>query len=277
MPSIPYPSTAAEESTAARQGALPPKEVAPSPKSTALPTQESTPEPEIIIKQDAGLDIIDDDIPSFAAAPTPQSAPQTEPTPVPEPEPELTPEQELEADVEEDNDEEPILFAETISELQQIILPEMTENLWIECMEQMRQKFPIKAMEIKYCSFYCDDEGLLTIGIHPENSFGRDALLDEAIIAAIKDFGQERCNKEIRLRIITDESLPSPEVEKIIIPPPAPKPAPKAEPKAPTDKNEENAINEEQELKQQEREDAFYNDPLIQLALEKFHARILKS
>ncbi len=206
------------------------------------PLSEAEGEATTIIMQDAGLDIIDDDVPSFDSfsAPAPDEV-------------------------------APSSFASVILEPQP-----MTAALWDDCMAQIARELPLKSMAIQHCLFISDDEGLVTIAIHPKDSFAMETLMEEDIADFIKNFGEQRCGKELRLRLITDDSLPAPaEDEKIIAPEPTPRPAPAAAPKK---ANPAPAVdNSAQEQAQKEREEAFYKDPLIELALEKFHARIVQS
>ncbi len=205
------------------------------------PLSEAEGEATTLIMQDAGLDIIDDDVPSFDsfAPPVDEAAPSSFSSMILEPQP-------------------------------------MTAALWDDCMAQIARELPLKSMAIQHCLFISDDEGLVTIAIHPKDSFAMETLMEEDIADFIKNFGEQRCGKELRLRLITDDSLPAPaEDEKIIAPEPTPRPAPAAAPKK---ANPAPAVdNSAQEQAQKEREEAFYKDPLIELALEKFHARIVQS
>lgn len=124
--------------------------------------------------------------------------------------------------------------------------------------------------------FISDDDGLLTIAIHPEDINTRDALLSEGFSGIISDQALSRCGKSVRLRVVNDASvepptpveiLPPPKFEETLPPPPpkeAPKPAPAPEKKTPTPS-----------LKPTEEE--FYNDPLIEQALKLFNATFIKN
>ncbi|MFI3244702.1 MAG: DNA polymerase III subunit gamma/tau, partial [Akkermansia sp.] len=233
---FPIPNSQLEHSDA-----TPAPVVIPEPTPEPIPSTGEAEGEATVIMQDAGLDIIDDDVPSFDsfAAPTPAEAASSFSSVILEPQP-------------------------------------MTAALWDDCMAQIARELPLKSMAIQHCLFISDDEGLITIAIHPKDNFAMETLMEEDIADFIRTFGEQRCGKQLRLRLITDDSLPAPaEDEKIIAPEPTPRPAPSAAPKkaAPAPAPDNSA----QEQAQKEREEAFYKDPLIELALEKFHARIIQS
>lgn len=154
----------------------------------------------------------------------------------------------------------------------------LTPTDWEEVLNIVRAKSPIAGADIGHTLFISDDDGLATIAIHPEDMDTRDALLSDTLSELIATAAQEICGHGLRLRIVTDGSVPPPQAVEILPPPnfeelaPAPKAAPKAaKAPAPAPQPENTAP---ASLKPSDEE--FYHDPLIEQALELFHATLIK-
>ena len=150
---------------------------------------------------------------------------------------------------------------------------------WENVLQAVRTKSPIAGADIGHTLFISDDDGLATIAIHPDDMDTRDALLSDTLSELIATAAQEICGHGLRLRIVTDGSVPPPQAVEILPPPnfeelaPAPKPAPKpAKAPAPAAPQQENTA--PASLKPNDEE--FYHDPLIEQALEVFHATLIK-
>lgn len=147
---------------------------------------------------------------------------------------------------------------------------------WDAVLAAVREKSPIAGGDIGNTLFISDEEGLATIAIHPDDMSTRDALLSEALSELISTAAQDICGHGLRLRIVSDASVAPPQAEEILPPinyeelAPAPKPKEQA---APAPKQEQTAA--PASLKPTDEE--FYNDPLIEQALEVFHATLIKN
>ena len=103
--------------------------------------------------------------------------------------------------------------------------------------------------------------------------------MSETLSELISNAAQERCGHGLRLRIVTDASVPPPTAVEILPPPnfeelaPAPKPKPKAEAPAPAPKP---AAETSAPASLKPSDEEFYHDPLIEQALEVFHATLIK-
>lgn len=156
----------------------------------------------------------------------------------------------------------------------------LTAEDWEAVLAEARQESPISASMLGQTLFISDDEGLVVIGIHPDDMDTRDALLGESIGQLIIEKARARCGRNVNLRIVSDASIAAPVPVEIIAPPkfeevapaPAPKPAPKPAP-APAQQEEKAAA--PASLKPTEEE--FYHDPLIEQALKTFHATLIKN
>ncbi len=158
----------------------------------------------------------------------------------------------------------------------------VTPEDWDAMLAAACEASPISGSMVGQTMFIQDDEGLLTIAIHPEDVNTRDALLGESIMTVLNEQAQMRCGRSISLRIVHDEAvappapveiLPPPKFEDIA-PPPPPKPVQKESPK-PAAAAEPEKKAAPASLKPTEEE--FYNDPLIEQALKTFHATLIKN
>ena len=217
-----------------------------------------------------------------APQPTPMPAPQPAPAPMPEPEPMPEPSPVIENPVMppglEQLDDPPPLFDVPADEQMIESARPVTPEDWDAIVDFARESSPINGSMLGATMFIADEDGLLTIAIHPEDVDTRDALLSENIIDSIREQALARCKREVSIKIITDaavapptpvEILPPPNYEEVL-PAPAPKPAPKEAPKpqAPEKRPAPPSLKPTME--------EFYQDPLIELALKEFHATLIK-
>ena len=219
-------------------------------------------------------------VPPAAAAPAPiptpavlPPAPQLEPEPVFEPEPAPMP------PGLEPIDDAPPMFGDMPLPEEEPAAPApgpMTPDMWNALVTELQKRAPLKAGMIGNTLFAGDEDGLVTIGIHPEDMDTRDALLEDDLRQLMDELAPGICGHSITLRLVMDNSIPPPVVEAPPPPPPLPEPAPRPKPQpqaapkpAPTPKPEAPPS-----LRPTEEE--FYHDPLVELALKEFHASIIK-
>ena len=212
-----------------------------------------------------------------APAPAPKPLPEAPATaPQPEPEPIIA----EEATSLEPIDDQPPLFGDMPApdmppESAEPVARNLTPEDWDSILETVRTKAPLKAAMIGNTLFVSDEDGLVFIGINPEDIHTRDALLSEAITDLVRDAAQALCGRRITLRVVADAGVPPTVVEEMPPPPPMPIPAPKPAKKAPAPAPAEEKPAAPASLRPTEEE--FYNDPLIELALKEFHATIIKN
>ncbi len=214
-------------------------------------------------------------------------APITPPAPMPTPEPQAPPVQVNQAPIMpaglEPIDDAPPLFGDMPPEdtMDDLAPAEraLTPADWDAVLADVREKSPIASADIGHTLFISDDDGLATIAIHPEDQNSHEALLSETLSELISNAAQERCGHGLRLRIVTDASVPPPTAVEILPPPnfeelaPAPKPKPKTEVPAPAPKP---AAETSAPASLKPSDEEFYHDPLIEQALEVFHATLIK-
>ena len=208
------------------------------------PTPEPTPMP-------AGLEPIDDAPPSFALDPDLEDAPP----PMPDDEPGGMPAPE-----------------------EGTLTGPMNPESWDALLAAMREASPLQAGSVGNTLFISDDDGLVTIAIHPEDIDTRDALLGDTLSELMSELAPRICGHSITLRLVTDATVPPPVAEEPPPPAPLPEPAPRPEkkpqPKAPEKKPQPEKTAPAESLRPTEEE--FYHDPLVELALKEFHATLIK-
>ena len=221
---------------------------APEPVAAPAPTPIAEPAPSPI-KEASSLPPIDDPAPSFSSDEPPADLVYA--------------------------DEEP-LFEGNIIPLARTIIPMSTE-LWARCLEQLRERHPIQAGAIGETLFISDNKGELAIALHPTDTYSRDALLSKKIRNSIAEISLDICGRACSLRITNDASIPAPIIENYV-PAPLPEIAPPVAKKA-TKKSTATATTAATPERKPEKplDESFYNDPLIELALKEFHARIINT
>lgn len=224
--------------------------------------------------------------PAPAPQPAPAPAPQPAPTPAPMPEPEPTPAPLPAAPLPEDLqpiDDAPPVFdappAETFypEESGTPAAAALNPELWDKVIASLHEKSPVKASMLGNTLFISDEDALVTVAIHPEDTDTRDLLLGESLSSLIQEAAQELCGRSITLRLVTDATLPPPVAEEP--PPPLPMPEPRpAAPKAPKPeaKKAEEKAPAPAPPSHKPTDEEFYHDPLVELALQEFHASLIK-
>ncbi len=217
-----------------------------------------------------------------APAPAPVPAPEPEPHPMPaglEPIDDAPPSFELNPDLED----EPPLFETEPACPEACDAPTsgpLTPESWDALMNAMRQASPLQTSSVGNTMFISDDDGLVTIAIHPSDTDTRDALLGEQLSELLAELAPGFCGHQITLRMVMDDSVPPPVEEEP--PPPAPLPEPAPRPAAPKPKPQEKkpepaaADKPAAPTSLKPTEEEFYHDPLVELALKEFHATIIK-
>ncbi len=244
LPSVPM---AAAPAPAPQPASAAPAPTAPAPlvaEPAPAPTPEPTPMP-------AGLEPIDDAPPSFALDPDLEDAPP----PMPDDEPGGMPAPE-----------------------EGTLTGPMNPESWDALLAAMREASPLQAGSVGNTLFISDDDGLVTIAIHPEDIDTRDALLGDTLSELMGELAPRICGHSITLRLVTDATVPPPVAEEPPPPAPLPEPAPRPEkkpqPKAPEKKPQPEKTAPAESLRPTEEE--FYHDPLVELALKEFHATLIK-
>lgn len=149
----------------------------------------------------------------------------------------------------------------------------LTPELWDTLVERLKEASPMKAGFIGNTLFIDEDDGLVTVAIHPDDLDTRDALVGDSLTELIQEVADSLCGHRITLRVVTDTAVPAP-VAELPPPPPAPVAAPAPAPKPA--KKPEPAPAPEAPPSLRPTEEEFYHDPLVELALKEFHATIIK-
>ncbi len=225
-----------------------------------------------------------------------ESAPRTQTAPKPELKPEPSgsaPEQQKETEKQSETvapetlepiDDAPPLFDDMPSAAPSVESHTMSEADWEAILSAARERSPLKVGSVGSTLFIGEDDGLVTVAIHPTDTDSRDALLSEDVGEMLREEAQRRGTRLARLRIVTDDSVPLPEEE-----PEEPTPSVSQAPEEtePEPKKElakkgtaKSAVKKEEvptrESKAALSAEEFYKDPLIELAINEFHAKLIK-
>ena len=152
----------------------------------------------------------------------------------------------------------------------------MTPEMWNALVAELQNRAPLKAGMIGHTLFAGDEDGLVTIGLHPEDMDTRDALLEEDLRQLINELAPGICGHGITLRLVMDDSVPPPVVEAPPPPPPLPEPTPRTKPQPQAAPKPAPAPKPEAPPSLRPTDEEFYHDPLVELALKEFHASIIK-
>ncbi len=146
----------------------------------------------------------------------------------------------------------------------------MTAEGWGRVIATVRKREPLNSAMIGNTLFIAEEDGVATVAVRPEDTDSRDALLGEEMGEMIASVAQELLGRSVSLRVVADETVPPP------APPPEPSPAPEPKPKANKVKPmPERPVEDPPSLRPSQ--DEFYQDPLIEQALQLFHATLIKS
>jgi DNA polymerase-3 subunit gamma/tau len=136
---------------------------------------------------------------------------------------------------------------------------------WDAVRDLVRQKRPLVSGWLDVATLLEAHGGALKIGFPTSEQHARDSLMREATRKFLEDVVREVTGAAPRLDFVLDATLKTPELPEIRNLFQEEAPAPKAEPRRETPA----------EAQKPAASADFYNDPLIQAALETFKARIL--
>ena len=233
---------------------------APAP-APVIPEPQPAPVPQPVPAPTPGLEPIDDAPPSFDDMPGEEPLPYDEPPLFdmgPPDEPMMTGEPEIQP------------------------AGSLTPAAWDALMAAMREASPLQTSAVGNTMFISDDDGLVTVAIHPADLDTRDALLGDSLRELMAELAPRFCGRSITLRLVSDDSVPPPVAEEPPPPAPLPEPAPRpaAKPKAPEKKPAaaapEKPAAPAAPASLRPTEEEFYHDPLVELALKEFHATLIK-
>ncbi len=151
-------------------------------------------------------------------------------------------------------------------------------ELWNSVLTYLEETAPLKHISIEHTPFLRLENGSLFVGVHPEDTMARDTLLAKDTREKIETFIQEKTGISLLFHMEITDKVPLPEVVEleplpVFIPPPA---APRE--RRPTEEELKAKQAAEDAAKNEAKAQAeadFYNDPLIQEALDMFHAKII--
>lgn len=256
----PLPAVAITPAAPAPQPVAAAPAPAPAP-APVIPEPQPAPVPQPVPAPTPGLEPIDDAPPSFDDMPGEEPLPYDEPPLFdmgPPDDPMMTGEPEMQP------------------------AGSLTPAAWDALMAAMREASPLQTSAVGNTMFISDDDGLVTVAIHPADLDTRDALLGDSLRELMAELAPRFCGRSITLRLVSDDSVPPPVAEEPPPPAPLPEPAPRpaAKPKAPEKKPAaaapEKPAAPAAPASLRPTEEEFYHDPLVELALKEFHATLIK-
>lgn len=151
----------------------------------------------------------------------------------------------------------------------------LTEEDWKAALEQAAAKFPLQADFLANSVFSGQDGAFVTISFHPSDRQGMDSLGSGSLRAALESYLSQRSGVSVTISIRQDSSVPEP-VQEELAPLPAPPPPAASVPSPKLQATREQSAAAVQEPAKEENEDnSYYTDPLIDAAMEIFRARII--
>lgn len=169
--------------------------------------------------------------------------------------------------------------ASTAKEESQAVAPQagrtITAEDWKAALEQAAAKFPLQADFLANSVFSGHDGAFVAVAFHPSDHQGMDSLGSGPLRAALEADLSKRGGVPVTISILQDASIPEP-VQEELAPLPAP-PPPAASAPAPKAQvpREKPAAAVQQPVKEENENNSYYTDPLIDAAMEIFRARII--
>lgn len=150
----------------------------------------------------------------------------------------------------------------------------ITEEDWKTALEQAAVNFPLQADFLSNSVFSGHEGSFVTISFHPSDHQGMDSLGSGPLRAVLEAGLSKRGGTPVAISIHQDPSVPEPVQEELAPLPAPPPPAPAPTPK-PQAAREKSIAPVQEPAKEENDDDSYYTDPLIDAAMEIFRARII--
>ncbi len=150
----------------------------------------------------------------------------------------------------------------------------ITEEDWKAALERAAANFPLQADFLANSVFSGHDGAFVAISFHPSDHQGMDSLGSGPLRAALEADLSQRGGVPVTISIRQDSSVPEP-VQEELAPLPAPPPAASAPAPKPQTPREKPAAAVQEPAREENEDNSYYTDPLIDAAMEIFRARII--
>ncbi|MFR1411372.1 MAG: hypothetical protein ACLSUW_03085 [Akkermansia sp.] len=138
------------------------------------------------------------------------------------------------------------------------------------------RQIPLQADFLAGSVFSGHDGAFVTVVFHPSDRQGMDSLASGPLRAALEADLSLRSGTPVVLTVRADASVPEPIQEQLEpLPAPPPPSTPEAAPKSQEPQRKPAAPVQETPPRENDAEDSYYTDPLIDAAMEIFRARII--
>ena len=150
----------------------------------------------------------------------------------------------------------------------------ITEEDWKTALERAAANYPLQADFLANSVFSGHDGAFVAISFHPSDHQGMDSLGSGPLRAALEADLSQRGGVPVTISIRQDSSVPEP-VQEELAPLPAPPPAASAPAPKPQAPREKPAAAVQEPAREENEDNSYYTDPLIDAAMEIFRARII--
>ncbi len=151
----------------------------------------------------------------------------------------------------------------------------ITKEDWKAALEQASVKFPLQADFLTNSVFSDHDGAFVSISFHPSDHQGMDSLGAGPLRATLEEALSRRAGTPITISIRQDSSIPEPVQEELAPLPAPPPPAASVPAPQPQAQRGKTAASVQEPAKDENEENSYYTDPLIDAAMEIFRARII--
>lgn len=151
----------------------------------------------------------------------------------------------------------------------------ITEEDWKAALEQAAANFPLQADFLANSVFSGHDGAFVAVSFHPSDHQGMDSLGSGPLRAALEADLSKRGGIPVTISIRQDASIPEPVQEELAPLPAPPPPAASAPAPKPQASREKPVAAVREPVKEENEDNTYYTDPLIDAAMEIFRARII--
>jgi len=151
----------------------------------------------------------------------------------------------------------------------------ITKEDWKAALEQASVKFPLQADFLANSVFSGHDGAFVAISFHPSDHQGMDSLGAGPLRTTLEEDLSQRAGTTITISIRQDPSIPEPVPEELAPLPEPPPPAVSVPAPQPQAQREKNVASVQEPAKEENEENSYYTDPLIDAAMDIFRARII--
>lgn len=151
----------------------------------------------------------------------------------------------------------------------------VTEEDWKAALGQAAANFPLQVDFLTNSVFSGQDGAFVAISFHPSDRQGMDSLSSGPLRAALEADLSQRGGIPVTISIRQDSSIPEPVQEELAPLPVPPSPAASVPAPTPPASREKPTVAVQESTREENEDNSYYTDPLVDAAMEIFRARII--